>query len=147
MPAYTVTAPVGQLSSIQKQRLAMEITRVHCDVTGAPSYFVQVIFNDVPGGNYFRGGRVLEGSRNVYVHGRIRAGRDSGTKERLLLELMGAVAVATEIDSTNVQVYLVEVPAQQIVEFGRILPLPGEEEAWWQAMPASVRARIEAMGD
>jgi phenylpyruvate tautomerase PptA (4-oxalocrotonate tautomerase family) len=67
MPAYTVTAPVGQLSSIQKQRLAMEITRVHCDVTGAPSYFVQVIFNDVPEGNYFRAARVIEGSHNVYV--------------------------------------------------------------------------------
>ena len=147
MPAYTVTAPVGQLSSIQKQRLAMEITRVHCDVTGAPSYFVQVIFNDVPQGNYFRGGRVLEGSHNVYVHGRIRAGRDSDTKERLLLDLLRAVTEAAEIDSTHVQVYLVEVPAQQIVEFGRILPLPGEEDAWWQAMPASVRAHIEAMGD
>ena len=120
MPAYTVTAPASQLSPVQKQRLATEITRVHCDVTGAPSYFVQVIFNDVPKGNYFRGGRTLEGEDNIYVHGRIRAGRDSGTKERLLLDLMHAVTEVAEIDSTHVQVYLVEVPARQIVEFGRI---------------------------
>lgn len=146
MPAYTVTAPSSQLSPAQKQRLAMEITRVHCEVTGAPRFFVQVIFNDVPEGNYFRGGRVLEGTDNVYVHGRIRAGRDSETKERLLVDLMKAVADAAEIDPASLQIYLVEVPARQIVEFGSILPLPGEEEAWWQAMPASLRARIEAMG-
>lgn len=143
MPAYTVTAPAGQLSPIQKQKMAEEITRVHCDVTGAPTYFVQIIFNDVPEGNYFRGGRRLEGADNLYVHGRIRAGRNSETKERLLLDLMKAVTEAAGIDSTAVQVYLVEVPARQIVEFGRILPLPGEEDAWWQAMPASLRARIE----
>jgi len=147
MPAYTVTAPAGQLSQTQKQSIATEITRVHCDVTGAPTYFVQVIFNDVQEGNYFRGGRRLEGADNIYVHGRIRAGRNSETKERLLLDLMNAVTEAAGIDSTNVQVYLVEVPARQIVEFGRILPLPGEEDAWWQSMPAQLRTRIEAKGD
>ena len=144
MPAYTVTSPQGRLSTEQKQQIAAGITRVHCEITGAPVFFVQVMFNDVPDGNYFRGGKILRDTDNVYVHGRIRAGRDSATKERLLLGLMQAVAAAAGVEEHCLQVYLVEVPARQIAEFGRILPVPGEEAAWWEAMPADLRARIEA---
>lgn len=146
MPAYTVTVPHGRLSSQQKQLMASGITRVHCAITGAPAYFVQVIFNEVAEGNYYRGGRALQGSDNVYLHGRIRAGRDAATKERLLVELMQIVSAAAQLEAHCVQVYLVEVPARQIIEFGQILPLPGEEAAWWDSIPADIRARIEAQG-
>ena len=80
MPTYIVTAPQGRLSAAQKTLLAEEITRVHCEMTGAPSYFVQVIFHDVPDGNYFVGGKPLKGLDHAYLHGTIRAGRDGATK-------------------------------------------------------------------
>lgn len=146
MPTYVVTAPQGRLSPQQKQRIAAEVTRVHCAVTQAPAYFAQVIFHDVAAGDYFVGGKPLEGTEHVYVHGHIRAGRDEPTKERLLLGLMEAVADAAATQTQYVQVYLVDVPARQIAEYGRILPRPGEEAAWWDAIPAGVRARMQALG-
>lgn len=142
MPTYTVTAPLGRLSPQQKQRLAADITRVHCTVTGAPAYFAQVIFHDVPEGNYFVGGKPLEGPDHVFVHGQIRAGRDGATKERLLTELMAVAAAGADLPADHVQVYLLDVPARQIAEFGRILPLPGDEQAWWDSMPPAVQARM-----
>lgn len=146
MPTYVVTAPQGRLSAQQKERIAADITRVHCTVASAPAYFAQVIFNEVPGGNYFVGGKLLQRSDHVYVHGQIRAGRDGETKERLVLELMNAVADAAEMPAHCVQIYVVDVPARQIAEYGQLLPLPGGEAAWWEAIPAELRKHMEAIG-
>jgi hypothetical protein len=30
--------------------------------------------------------------------------------------------------------------------YGQILPVPGEEEAWWEAIPAGLRDRLETIG-
>ena len=45
MPTYTVTNSNFNLSSKQQKKLAEEITKVHNIVTGANTYFAQVIFN------------------------------------------------------------------------------------------------------
>jgi phenylpyruvate tautomerase PptA (4-oxalocrotonate tautomerase family) len=146
MPTYVVSAPQGRLSAQQKERIAADITRVHCTVAIAPAYFAQVIFNDVPQGNYFVGGKLLQRTDHVYVHGHIRAGRDSATKEKLVLELMHAVAEAAELATHCVQIYVVEVPARQIAEYGQLLPLPGGEAAWWEAIPVELRKHMEVIG-
>lgn len=147
MPTYVVTVPQGRLSPLQKRDIGAAVTHVHCTVTGAPAYFAQVIVNEVPQGNYFVGGKPLQGTDHVYVHGQVRAGRDDATKERLLLGLMEAVATCAEVEQHAVQVYLVDVPARQIVEYGRLLPLPGEEAAWWDSLPAALRAKLAALGE
>lgn len=146
MPTYIVTVPQGRLSAQQKDRMASDVTRVHCTVASAPAYFAQVIFNEVPEGNYFVGGRALEGKDHVYIHGHIRAGRDTATKETLVLELMRAVAAAAGLQTHCVQVYISDIPARQIAEYGQLLPLPGGEEAWLQGVPPEVRRRMEATG-
>ena len=145
MPTYVVTAPEGRLSGEQKRRIASDITQVHCTVAVAPAYFAQVIFHDVPQGNYFVGGQPLQGVDHVYVHGQIRAGRDSATKEKLVLALMHAVAEAGALGTHQVQIYVVEVPARQIAEPGQLLPLPGGEAAWWDAVPAELRKHMETI--
>ena len=45
MPTYTVTNSNFNISSKQQQKLAAGITKVHNQVTGANTYFAQVIFN------------------------------------------------------------------------------------------------------
>jgi phenylpyruvate tautomerase PptA (4-oxalocrotonate tautomerase family) len=146
MPTYVVTAPKGRLSAAQKATLGEDITRVHCDITGAPSYFAQVIFKDVSEGDYFVGGKRLKGVDHVYVHGHIRAGRDVETKERMLVEFMKAVANAASLPEHCVQVYLSDIPARQVLEFGKILPLPGDEAAWWESIPLELRDKLEQLG-
>lgn len=146
MPTYIVTAPQGRLSPPQKEQMAADITRVHCTVASAPAYFAQVIFNEAPAGNYFVGGQPLQGADHVYVHGHIRAGRDVATKETLVLELMRAVAAAAGLEPHSVQVYIADVPARQIAEYGQLLPLPGDEAAWLEALPPEVRRRMDSSG-
>jgi hypothetical protein len=48
--------------------------RRHNAVTGAASFFAQVIFTEVAKGNHFMGGAPLA-SDQIFVHGFIRAGR------------------------------------------------------------------------
>ena len=48
MPTYQCTAAAGLLDAGKKSAIAAEITRIHNAVTGAASFFAQVIFTDVP---------------------------------------------------------------------------------------------------
>ncbi len=145
MPTYTVTAAEGRLATEQKQRIAAEITRVHNAVTGAPTYFAQVLFVDVRPGNYFVGGAPLQADQ-VFVLGQIRAGRTNADKDRLLTGLVDAVGQAAQMVRNSVWVYLIDLPARQMVEFGHALPEPGQEAAWGAALPAADRERMEKTG-
>ena len=144
MPTYIVTAPKGRLSANQKQRLAARITDIHCATTGAPAYFAQVIFNEVMPGNYFLGGKLLR-QDNIFVHGEIRAGRDVMTKEKLVLDIMAATAGIADTEESCVQVYILDVPARQIAEWGQILPNPGDESNWLARIPDHVKQRMLAL--
>ena len=141
MPTYVVTAPEGRLAPGQKEALARRITDLHCQHTGAPAYFAQVLFTDVKPGNYFLGGKPLQDD-NIFVHGQIRAGRGPEIKEPLIMDLMRTTAAIAQTQESHVQVYIVDVPARQIAEWGQLLPLPGEEAAWNAAIPAEVKQRM-----
>jgi phenylpyruvate tautomerase PptA (4-oxalocrotonate tautomerase family) len=141
MPTYTVTAPQGRLSGDQKSRIAAAITRIHHEVTGAPTYFAQVIFVDVPAGNYFVGGAPLAEDQ-VFVHGQIRGGRTAENKKQLLLQILEAVAAAAQMPKGHVWVYILDLLPAQMAEFGHILPEPGEEAAWTAALPEADRERF-----
>lgn len=141
MPTYVVTAPAGRLTATQKDQLAARVTHIHCQLTGAPAYFAQVLFSDVAPGNYYLAGKPLR-EDNIFVHGQIRAGRSQDLKERLILDLMNATAEIAATHPSHVQVYIVDVPARQIAEWGQLLPLPGEEAAWDAAIPDAVRQRM-----
>lgn len=145
MPTYTVTAPDGRLSNEQRQRIAAAITRIHHEVTRAPTYFAQVVFIDVKPGNYFVGGTALMGDQ-VFVHGQIRAGRTADDKRRLLLRILEATAEAAAMPKSHVWIYVVDLPAAQMAEFGHILPEPGDESAWTAALPDDERERMQNIG-
>lgn len=143
MPTYVVTAPEGQLSQHQKDELAPEITRIHVDVARGPAFLAQVIFVDVKEGNYFMGGRKLT-SGHVFVHGQIREGRSDEVKQQLLKDLMRSTARIAGLKEAQIGVYLVDVPAQQIAEYGSVLPKPGGEAAWLARLPPEIRERLQA---
>lgn len=145
MPTYTVSAHAGALSAEAKQRIASGITRTHNEVTGAPSFFAQVIFVDVAAGNWFMGGAPAAPS-TVFVHGQIRGGRTAEAKQALLTGLLGAVASAAGVPTTSVWVYIVEVPAAHMAEYGHVLPEPGKEAHWLAALPAAARALMASTG-
>jgi phenylpyruvate tautomerase PptA (4-oxalocrotonate tautomerase family) len=145
MPSYIVTCPEGRLDATQKSKIAEAVTRAHGDSTGAPYYFAQVTFHEVKPGNYFLGGTPLQGDQ-IFVHGTIREGRPTEMKDALMKCLAADVAVAAQMKPNCVWIYVSELPPGQMVEFGRVLPLHGQEAAWSAALPEAEKIRLEAIG-
>jgi len=146
MPTYFCTSANGRLTSEQKKKIASEITRIHAEVTGAPSFFAQVIFNEVKAGDWFMGGVALK-HEQIFVYGHIRAGRAAVDKTRMIKLMAEAVAAAAQVESTRaVWVYVNELPPRQMIEFGHVLPEPGDEPAWTAALPEEDRAYMQKIG-
>jgi phenylpyruvate tautomerase PptA (4-oxalocrotonate tautomerase family) len=145
MPTYFCTSTSGRLTPEQKRKVAGEITRIHAEVTGAPSFFAQVIFNEVKPGDWFMGGAPLS-HEHIFVHGRIRAGRAAVDKTRMIKLMAEAVALAAQAGSRRaVWVYLNELPPRQMIEFGHVLPEPGDEPAWTAALSEEDRAFMQSI--
>lgn len=145
MPTYTLMTPKGRLNSEQKVRVAAEVTRVHNQVTGAAAFFAQVIIQEISPGCYFVGGKPLAGEQ-MFLHGQIRAGRSAQDRKRLLLALRDAVAGAAGAEPGGVWVYLVDLPASDMIEYGHVLPEPGGENAWMEGLPEADRERMRNIG-
>ena len=143
MPTYFCTSPSGRLTTEQKRKIAGEITRIHGEVTGAPSFFAQVIFHEVNPSDWFIGGSLLT-HEHIFIHGHIRAGRPDETR---LIKLMAeAVAQAAQVDSRRaVWIYVNEQLPRQMIEFGHLLPDPGDEPSWTAALPPEDRAFMQSI--
>ena len=146
MPTYHCISPAGLLDAGQKSAIAAEITRIHNAVTGAASFFAQVIYADVAKGNHFMGGAPLAADQ-IFVHGFIRAGRSVPDRQRLVTEMVTAIAGLSGLPKKLVWVYVTEIPARQMAEYGHILPEPGDEKTWLDGLPAEDRAYMESVGD
>lgn len=145
MPTYQCFAPQGLLDAPAKAAIARAITRTHAEVTGAPSYFAQVVFQGVAATEHFLGGEPLS-HEHVFVHGHIRAGRSALDRAALIDRLIREVAQAAALPTFSIWVYIDELPARAMAEFGHMLPEPGEEAAWADALPKGDRERMQAIG-
>jgi phenylpyruvate tautomerase PptA (4-oxalocrotonate tautomerase family) len=121
MPTYTVSTPENCLDDDKRARIAREISRVHHETTGAPAYFAQVLFVEIKPGRYFVGGGPLRG-KQVFVNGQIRAGRTAESKDAYITDLI----------------------PRQMIEFGHVLPEPGDEAKWADGLPAADRMYMES---
>jgi phenylpyruvate tautomerase PptA (4-oxalocrotonate tautomerase family) len=130
MPFYTSTTVDNLLSPAQKQTISEEITRIHCASTGAPRSFVRVNFLTYSAGSAFSGG--VEGPLAV-LRCEIRAGRSLAIKQRMLAEFWDMYARVTGTAKNQMLVILEDIPAGQVMEFGAILPEPGQEADWLAA--------------
>lgn len=151
MPTYVVRARAGAISPAARVELAGRITAAHAEATGAPRSFVQVFCEDVPDdhGPGSAGSRHMVGGEpagdTVFVQGHIRAGRGATTTAGLLRALRDAVVEVVGVPAAAVWVYLAELPPTMMLEFGEVLPPPGEEEAWRAALPDDTRRRMDAL--
>lgn len=121
MPLYICSAPPDALNDRQRRRIAEAITRIHCELTGAPPTFAHVVFDE---------------SKAAYsVFGTIRAGRSDELKAALRQQMADAVAEAVGVDASAVAVLTVDVPASWVMEGGALLPEPGGEAEWLAEHP------------
>ena len=127
MPFYRCITLVGTLAQEQKEEIVRDITRLHCEATGALPRFVQVQFEEVKPNDVFQNGKR---SRAVRLHGRIRAGRDADTKHRLLRAYTDLIVRVAPVSVEDVMVAFIEMPHENAMEGGVRLPAPGEEKSW-----------------
>ncbi len=135
MPTYTVHTVSGRLTNADRSGLAKSLAAAHSAATGASGVFAQVFFSEIPHGHWYVGGGIAPNDQ-VFVYGRIRAGRTAEQKGALIESLADAVVNKCGISRTRVWVYLLDVPADSMIEYGRVLPPPGGEEEWLAALPA-----------
>ena len=126
MPTYTVTNSNFNLTSNQQKKLAEGITKVHNVVTGANTYFAQVIFNKTKKNNHFMGGKKVK-EASIFLLGQIRAGRTKKVKDKLISDLKDVLVKNSKLDETQVWVYINDLPPSQMIEYGAVLPNSGKE--------------------
>jgi phenylpyruvate tautomerase PptA (4-oxalocrotonate tautomerase family) len=132
MPTYTVRTTNLSLDDDRRQRIASAITEAHSGNTGAPGYFAQIFFETAPQAAHFIGGQP-NSTPHVYVHGLIRAGRTAEQKRGLMDDIRDHVRDVAGVGAEDIWVYVQEIVAEQMIEFGRTLPEPGRETEWREA--------------
>ena len=144
MPTYTVTNSNFNLSSKQQQNLAEGITKVHNVVTGANTYFAQVIFNKTKKNNHFMGGKIVK-EPSLFLLGQIRSGRSKEIKDKLISDLKDVLVKNSNLDETQVWVYINDLPPSQMIEYGAVLPESGKEKEWFSNLSPKLRKKLSAL--
>lgn len=145
MPTYVCSIQGLSLSNEKKSNVAREIARTHNEVTGAPVFFVQVIFNEITSENHFIGGSP-QVQPSMYVYGDIRSGRSELDVQRLLKLLVERVASTFGAKPSDTWVYINELRPTHMAEFGHMLPDAGGETAWLQSLPPEEQAYMKKYG-
>ena len=91
----------------------------------------------------FIGGK-MAGPDHVWVRADIRSGRTEEQKAKILLRIMEEVGRILDMSSEDVWVYISDIPAEGVAEFGAILPQPGGEQQWLAALPGPLREKLVA---
>ena len=144
MPTYTVTNSNFELNTRQKEEIAKGITKIHNVVTGANTYFAQVIFNKTKDNDHFMGGKKVK-EPQIFLHGQIRAGRGSEIKKKLILDLRDILAKKAKLDETQVWVYIVDLTPTQMIEYGAVLPESGGEIEWFNNLSEKLKKKLSAL--
>lgn len=122
MPLYRFITPPESTTADQRAAVADAVTRIHCDLTGAPPTFVHVFFSER-----------ADGDTGHMLHAVHRAGRSADVKAELLRQASTAFASIVGIDNAAITAHLDEAPAKWIMEGGAVLPEPGDEASWLEA--------------
>ena len=124
MPFYQFTVPTGGATLEHKAEIAAAVTKVHSEVTGAPSAYVHCSFVEVPSGSIFVAGEPVDGPRMV---GLIRDGRSTEVRAKLLHGLADAWCEITGDAKESLAIFLAEIPGANVMEEGVILPEATDE--------------------
>jgi phenylpyruvate tautomerase PptA (4-oxalocrotonate tautomerase family) len=132
------------LDGAKRSAIASAISKAHSDATGAPPFFVQVIFEEAKPGHRFLGGSQI--NDHVWIRGDIRAGRILEVRKSLMLSIMKDISKIMGLMETQVWVYLNSLEPTDMVEYGHVLPAPGEEKVWFEALPQSLKDYLLSLG-
>ena len=127
MPIYRFKVPTDSVPFEQREKIAVEVTDIHCGQTLAPRHFVHVFFDEQPLG------AESDYPTRYYLDAINRAGRPQEVKDKLLDELLNCFVGNTGVPRDDVSGRIGETPASWAMEGGQVLPEPGHESAEWYA--------------
>ena len=130
MPVYTCTTTASMLTADTRSALAQETGRIHASINHVPSTYVNVVFHELPAGGVYTDGVP---ANPVLVNGWVRTGHPEAETTRLATEIATAVSRIANVAADRVLVVIQSSPARFAVEGGRVLPEPGQEQAWFAA--------------
>lgn len=130
MPVYTCTTARSVLSGDTKSELAAEITRIHSMINHVPGTYVNVVFHELAANEVYTDGRPAQ---PLLINGWVRTGHPEAQSSQLVAEIAAAASRVAGIPAARVLVVIQNSPAHFAIEGGRVLPAPGEEEAWLRA--------------
>jgi phenylpyruvate tautomerase PptA (4-oxalocrotonate tautomerase family) len=143
MPTYVCYVPAGKLSGPQKSEIARCISNRHREATGAPQSMVQVVIEESRADRYLGYERT---SDHIWVRGDIRSGRTEEVRSQMMLNIMRDICRITGLGEDNIWIYLCNLAPTDMVEYGRVLPLPGKEKQWFEQLPESLRHYLASLG-
>ena len=146
MPTYTVTNSNFNFTEREQKKLAEGITKVHNVVTGANTYFAQVIFNKTKNDNHFMGGKKVK-EPSIFLLGQIRAGRKKKIKDKLISDLRDIIIKNSKLNETQIWVYIVDLPPSQMIEYGEVLPESGREKQWFSKLSKKLKIKLSKIGN
>ncbi|MEL7453498.1 MAG: tautomerase family protein [Pseudomonadota bacterium] len=123
MPLYLCNAAKGEISDAAKPKIAADITRIHCAVTGAPAQFVHAFFVEEDAAPPLDG-------KSAVLFGSIRGGRTDAQKDQIVSEMRQSIQTHAGIDLEDIGMLTTDVPASWAFEGGEVMPEPGEEAEW-----------------
>jgi phenylpyruvate tautomerase PptA (4-oxalocrotonate tautomerase family) len=144
MPTYVCSVPPKTLSDMQKVQIAKAISQRHSEATGAPPFFVQVEIEESPTKVRYLGGSPT--NAHIWIRGDIRAGRSEQARSLLMLNIMKDVSKIAGLKEDDIWVYLCNLAPTDMVEYGHVLPKPGEERAWFESLPPSLQSYLTSLG-
>jgi phenylpyruvate tautomerase PptA (4-oxalocrotonate tautomerase family) len=106
---------------------------------------VQTIFLPVAPGAHFIGAEPAH-PRSLWVYGHIRSGRPAQVRTAIAEGITTAAEEVAGIPRQHIWVYLNELARTDMVEFGAVLPPPGEEAAWIDRLPPETRDHVRSLG-
>lgn len=129
MPLYNLACRTA-LEDGTRARVAQAVTQAHCEVTGAPAEFVNVLLVH---------GFPLRGELEIDAIGGVRKGgnRTPEVVERLRVALRDAIVQASGLRTAQVAVTLIGIPSNWVMEGGRVMPDPGAEQEWLRQRAAA----------
>lgn len=126
MPIYRFKVPTGSVPFEQREKIAVDVTDIHCGSTLATRHFVNVYFDEQPEGESAYPTR-------YYLDAINRAGRPQEVKDALLNDLLNSFVTHTGVARDQISGRIGETPAAWAMEGGAVLPEPGHETAEWYA--------------
>ena len=117
MPIYSFTHACS-ISAEQKQELASEVTKIHCETAQAPQQYVQVVFRKLEAGDAFTAGAQNDGY--ISLEGQIRPGRSDALESEMLWKLNDLVKRVLKPQKWFISLSRFNTP--HLVENGNLLP-------------------------